>query len=74
MPEGPNAYPPPRRAPEEETPTAIHGRLPAVERSLRMELVMGSAAFVFGLGTALLYGRGPERTRRSAETGTPEPA
>lgn len=39
---------------------------PPGQRSLRMEIVMGSAAFTFGLGTALLYGRGPDASRRAA--------
>ncbi len=34
------------------------------DRSWRMEAVLATAPLVFGLGTALLYGRGPRRTLR----------
>jgi hypothetical protein len=35
---------------------------PPRDRTWRMEAVLATAPFVFGLGTALLYGRGPRRT------------
>lgn len=41
---------------------------PPKRRSARMELVMSSAAFTFGFGTALLYGRGPEAVVPEPET------
>lgn len=37
---------------------------PPRQRSWRKELVLATAPLVFGLGTALLYGRGPRRTFR----------
>lgn len=41
------------------------------ERSWGKELVLASAALVFGLGTALLYGRGPADGRHDADPSDP---
>lgn len=49
----------------------IGSERPPGERSWRMDLVMASAAFSFGLGTALLYGRGPPELPGAPSDGRP---
>ncbi len=49
----------------------LGGELPPEERTWRRELVLVTAPLTFGLGTALLYGRGPRELPRAPSEDRP---